>query len=207
MGNLATMAAPTTNTKRRTVHCSKHAFAPIASFGPKNAVAPNVTLPAQRHQSSLGRAGLASESPFTGDDPVNGVDPMGLYPGEGWVHKALDVVAVPVYALYYGSYRAGKAINDVGCSLGTVGCVISHAVVAVTPTPVFGLPIPVLEATGLAGDAALDWIKNKTTGNGESVFDEDVYGSILPRGWGGPTTWLPGLSKNPCGNINIDFEW
>jgi hypothetical protein len=78
MGNLATMSAPTTNTKRRTVHCSKHAFAPIASFRPKNAVAPSAALPAQRHQSNLGRAGLASESPFTGDDPVNAIDPNGL---------------------------------------------------------------------------------------------------------------------------------
>jgi hypothetical protein len=78
MGELATMAAPSTNTKRRTVHCSKHAFAPIASFRPKNAVAPSITLPAQRHQSSLSRAGLASESPFTGDDPVNAIDPNGL---------------------------------------------------------------------------------------------------------------------------------
>jgi hypothetical protein len=78
MGELATMSAPTTNTKRRTVHCSKHAFAPIASFRPKNAVVPSVTLPVQRHQSGLGRAGLASESPFTGDDPVNATDPLGL---------------------------------------------------------------------------------------------------------------------------------
>ena len=77
MGELATMAVPTTNTKRRTVHCSKHAFAPIASFHPKNAVAPNVTLPVQRHQSTLGRAGLASESLVTGDDPLNATDPLG----------------------------------------------------------------------------------------------------------------------------------
>jgi hypothetical protein len=87
MGELATMAAPSTNTKRRTVHCSKHAFAPIASFRPKNAVAPSITLPAQRHQSSLSRAGLASESPFTGDDPVNGVDPLGLFWGQGTLDK------------------------------------------------------------------------------------------------------------------------
>ena len=80
MGELATMAVPTTNTKRRTVHCSKHAFAPIASFRPKNAVAPNVTLPVQRHQTCLRRAGLASESLVTGDDPLNATDPLGLIP-------------------------------------------------------------------------------------------------------------------------------
>jgi len=81
MGELATMAVPTTNTKRRTVHCSKHAFAPIASFRPKNAVAPNVTLPVQRHQTCLRRAGLASESLVTGDDPLNATDPLGLAKG------------------------------------------------------------------------------------------------------------------------------
>lgn len=70
-----------------------------------------------------------------------------------------------------------------------------------------GTPIPELEASGLAGDVTLDWIKNKVTGNGESIYDEDIYGSIFPRGWGGPTVWLPGLSKNSCGQVNIDFEW
>jgi hypothetical protein len=110
MGELATMAAPSTNTKRRTVHCSKHAFAPIASFRPKNAVAPSITLPAQRHQSSLSRAGLASESPFTGDDPVNGVDPLGLFcilgtnPGGGC----------------RGASEVKSAVNTVGKAVNTV---------------------------------------------------------------------------------------
>jgi hypothetical protein len=81
MGELVTMAAPSTNTKRRTVHCSKHAFAPIASFHPKNAVAPRVTLPVQRHQTCLRRMGPASESLVTGDDPLNATDPLGLVKG------------------------------------------------------------------------------------------------------------------------------
>ena len=72
------MTAPRTSTKRRAVHCSKHAFAPISSFRPKNSVSSSITLPAQRHQSGLGRAGLASESAFTEDDPVNQTDPLGL---------------------------------------------------------------------------------------------------------------------------------
>jgi RHS repeat-associated protein len=145
-----------------------------------------------------------TESPYgyAGDDPVNGGDPSGLWPGEGLWHDVLDVVAVPVYATYYGSYEAAKAINDVGCSLGGVGCAVSHILVATTS-------LPMLEASGLAGDAALDWLKNKTTGNGESVFDEDICGGILPRfiDNGGPKTWLPGLSKNQNGSIHVDFEW
>jgi len=147
---------------------------------------------------------------YAGDDPVNAGDPIGLYPGEGLVHKALDVVAVPVYALYYGSYKVGQSLNKVGCSLGAVGCAVSHVVVAVSPTPVFGLPLPALELLGLSGDAALDLIKNQTTGNSESAFDEDVSGGLLPRfiDGGGPKVWLPGLSQNPCsGAIHIDLAW
>jgi RHS repeat-associated protein len=137
---------------------------------------------------------------YAGDDPVNDVDPTGLYWGESLVHKALNIVAVPVYAQYYFAYEAAKAVNDFGCSFGSVGCATTHALIAVTP-------IPELEVFGLGGDITLDWVKNKVTGNGESIYDEDIYGSILPRGWGGPTVWLPGLSKNSCGQVNIDFEW
>lgn len=137
---------------------------------------------------------------YAGDDPVNNSDPSGLYWGESLVHQALNIVAVPVYAEYYFPFEAAKAVNDFGCSLGSVGCAASHVLIA-------GTPIPELEASGLAGDVTLDWIKNKVTGNGESIYDEDIYGSIFPRGWGGPTVWLPGLSKNSCGQVNIDFEW
>lgn len=147
---------------------------------------------------ALAKTGAAYS--YGGDNPINNTDPTGLYWGEGLVHQALNIVAVPVYGVYYGAYEAGRGINAVGCSLGSVGCQLSHDVVAVTP-------IPLAEASGLAGDAGLDWLKNKTTDNGESIYDEDINGSVLPRGLGGPTTWLPGLSKNPCGSIHIDFEW
>ncbi len=80
------MAEPTTTTTRRVAHCSKHAFAPSASFRPRNGMTGDVTLPAQRHQTGLCRAGLASDSPEAGDDPVNQTDPSGLVPsGEGEV--------------------------------------------------------------------------------------------------------------------------
>ena len=138
MGNLPTMAAPTTNTKHRTVHCSKHAFAPIASFRPKNAVAPNVTLPVQRHQSGLGRAGLASESPFTGDDPVNGTDPLGLF--------------------CLGLCTFTNAAKDVGHAAGDVGhFVVTHPKVAI------GIGLGVLAvATGGLGLAAAAGVEGIT---------------------------------------------
>ena len=137
---------------------------------------------------------------YAGDNPVNNTDPTGLYWGEGLVHQALNIVAVPVYGVYYGAYETGRGINAVGCSLGSIACGLTHGAVALTP-------IPAAEAAGLGGDAGLDWLKNKTTDNGESIYDEDINGSVLPRGLGGPTTWLPGLSKNRCGSIHIDFEW
>jgi hypothetical protein len=70
------MAEPTTTT-RRPAHCSKHAFAPRRQFRPRNGVVGNVTLPAQRHQTGLTQAELASGSSVAGDDPVNNSDPTG----------------------------------------------------------------------------------------------------------------------------------
>jgi hypothetical protein len=112
------------------------------------------------------------------------------------------VIAVPPYAAYYAAYEGAKAINDVGCSLGSVGCVAAHAVVALTP-------LPEIEFVGLENDVALDWIKGLTV-NHESIFDEDIEGGIFPRfiDHGGPVVFLPGLSRNTCtGAIHIDFEW
>ncbi len=73
------MAEPTTTTTRRAAHCSKHAFAPSASFRPRNGISGNVTLPAQRHQTGLYRAGLASDSPEADDDPIDRTDKSGLW--------------------------------------------------------------------------------------------------------------------------------
>ncbi|MGD1012071.1 MAG: hypothetical protein ABR925_06020 [Acidimicrobiales bacterium] len=108
---------------------------------------------------------------------------------------------MPVYGEYFLAYRAAKEVNDVGCSFGRAMCVAAHLAVAS-----YGLPG--LEASGLAGDAALDWLKNKTTGNHESIYDEDLRGGVLPRfiDHGGPKTWLPGLSRKND-RIHVDFEW
>ena len=69
--------AEATTTTRQPARCQKHAFAPRDSWRPKNDVTPDVTLPAHRHQTCLGRARLASETTETGDDPVNESDPTG----------------------------------------------------------------------------------------------------------------------------------
>jgi hypothetical protein len=155
---------------------------------------------------------------------LNATDPLGLsWYNPSWAHKALhkivkvvkkithskvvhdvlDVVAVPPYAAYYAAYNTAKAINVAGCSLGKVGCAASHILVAATP-------LPAVEALGLGGDIALDYAKNKVTGNGESIFDEGQPGGILPRfiAGGGPSIYLPGLGRNPTtGATSLDFEW
>jgi hypothetical protein len=118
MGDLATMAASTTHTKRRTVHCSKHAFAPIASFRPQNAVAPRVTLPAQRHQNCHGRAGLASESSFVGDDPVNGTDPTGLFSIGQVAQAAGEAGLTGLAGGAAGGCVVGLIAGPPGCGLG-----------------------------------------------------------------------------------------
>ncbi len=87
------MAEPTTTTTRRAAHCSKHAFAPSASFRRRNGISGNVTLPAQRHQTGFCRAELASDSPEAGGDPVNQSDPTGLWT-EGYCVQAGGSVAV-----------------------------------------------------------------------------------------------------------------
>ena len=60
MGDLVTMAEPTTTTTRQAVRCRKHAFAHSASFRPRGETVGNVTLPAQGHKIGSQSAELAS---------------------------------------------------------------------------------------------------------------------------------------------------
>jgi hypothetical protein len=104
------MAEPTTST-RRPVRCSKHAFAPPVSFRPRNDVTRNVTLPAHRHQTCLGRARLASESPVAGDDPVNETDPSGYFPGVSLLERV-------GHDIEHGADDAGQWSKDAGEGIG-----------------------------------------------------------------------------------------
>ena len=110
-------------------------------------------------------------------------------------HDALDVAATAPYAVYYASYQAARGINWVGSKLGVPGSVISHIV---------ALPFTIPEATGLALDAGIDWIKGHTVNN-ESVCDEGIRGGILPRFilGGGPKVYLPGIHADG----STDFQW
>lgn len=114
------MAEPTTTT-RRPARCSKDAFAPRASWRPKNDIARRVALRAHRHQSCLGRTRLASETAGAGDDPVNNSDPTGQFAnichGLLWIGWA----ASPLLCAIGGAvqtlpgptlYRFGQAYED-----------------------------------------------------------------------------------------------
>ena len=154
---------------------------------------------------------------YANDDPLDNLDPSGLFcilghsangscNGSGLLndtknasqtalHYALDVVAVPPYAMYYASYELGYGVNYIGSKFGIPGSIISHIIVA---------PLVLPEGIGLGEDALLDYIKGHTVNN-ESICDEGVVGGILPRFilGGGPKTYLPGIHSNG----SIDFEY
>jgi RHS repeat-associated protein len=138
---------------------------------------------------------------FTNDDPLNSSDPTGLWPGEGLLHKGLDVLAVVPYAVYFVAYQTGRGINAVGCHFGSIGCAASKSLVLMTG-------IPEAQIVGLFGDVVIDAVKGKTV-NHESIFDENIKGGILPRfiDGGGPKIELPGISKTKQGKIIIKIEW
>jgi RHS repeat-associated protein len=155
---------------------------------------------------------------YAHDNPLNEADFTGL--GCGWtspwdcassaanavantgktvLHAGLDVVATIPYGIYYVNYQEARGVNWVGDHLGAPGHYISRTV-----STVF---VPG-EAFGLAGDAAIDWIKGHTVNN-ESICDEGMRGYInpfhqwLPGPLKGPQVYLPGIHPNG----DIDFEW
>jgi RHS repeat-associated protein len=136
---------------------------------------------------------------YSYDDPLTYTDPLGLWPGEGLVRGAIDVIAVGPYTAYYLSYEAGRAINHVGEQLGPGGSVLSHVVAA---------PLLVPQLEGLTVDGSIDALKGQLFG-GESICDEGVRGSInplhsfLPSWLQGPNVYLPGI--HPDGSV--DTEW
>jgi RHS repeat-associated protein len=143
---------------------------------------------------------------YATDNPLNYSDPSGLSvlgtlesAGEAVVHAGLDVAALPPYAVYYGSYELAHGINSLGKEFGLPGEVVSHLA---------ALPLTVLEALGLSGDALIDLIKSQTVNN-ESICDEGKVGYInplhgyVPEPLKGPEAYLPGIHENG----EIDFEW
>jgi RHS repeat-associated protein len=73
---------------------------------------------------------------YAGDDPVNGVDPSGLFP----CHSFWGCVEVAPYGVYFGAHEAYK-----------------HSVIA---RALFGPGLVAAEAAGLGGDALVDVIEH-----------------------------------------------
>jgi hypothetical protein len=147
MGDWVTMAEPTTTTTRRIARCSKHAFAPSASFRPRNGGTGNVTLPGERHQTGLCRAGLASDSPEAGDDPVNETDPLGLW---GWNPISDVSQAAGDVGHYVVTHKKGIEVG-VGIGLGVlaagtgVGALVEGSVLLASVSVAAGLGASALD--------------------------------------------------------------
>jgi RHS repeat-associated protein len=106
---------------------------------------------------------------YANDNPLNLSDPSGLSVlgslesvGEGVLHAGINVVAVGPYAVYYGGHELARGINQLGEEFGLPGEVIAH---------LNSLSLVQLQALGLAGDAAIDALKNQLFGH-ESICDE-----------------------------------
>lgn len=72
--------------------------------------------------------------------------------GGSVLHAGIDMVAVPSYAVYYGSHELARGSNSVGEEFGLPGEAISH---------LGALSLVERQALGLAGDAAVDAPKNQ----------------------------------------------
>jgi RHS repeat-associated protein len=157
--------------------------------------------PATAQFLSVDPAVAITQTPYgyARENPLNHGDPTGLISLEGIVHVGLDLVAVPPYAIYYGSHELARGINYLGKQFGLPGEVIAH---------LESLPLAQLQALGLAGDASIDALKKFILGH-ESICDEGpgstVYVNPLHQ-WilGGPIVKnAPGIAENG----NIEIEW
>jgi hypothetical protein len=138
-----------------------------------------------------------------GDDPVDGLDPLGLKPwydrlenaGGALLNKlrtpsqynplydVVNTVAILPYGAYYFSYRT---LSSVG-SIPVVGK-------ALTFTPFF-VGLYATEYLGLKTDEGIDIFKNSVFCNGESAADEG--GPIYPTSiHAGPEIYGPGVHPN-----------
>lgn len=115
---------------------------------------------------------------------------------------ALDIAALGPYAEYYAAYQIAREINRLGAKGGRVGSLASHIIV---------LPLAKVQEEGLLGDVLIDLLKKEPKG----IRDEGVRGPINPLHSfrfipspirGGPSIYLPGLSKRKHGT-HVDLEW
>jgi RHS repeat-associated protein len=106
---------------------------------------------------------------YTGDDPVNETDSMGLV-ASSWWRDIVDVPQDAAYLEYWGSYEAIKAVNGLANYCGPVSAVCSAATHSLTS------PLVPFEAIGLGEDALSNLAKGETIWQ-EGVQDQPLFGN------------------------------
>jgi len=145
---------------------------------------------------------------YAGQDPINGYDLDGTFPGSGLLKKAkkvlgkakeasLEVIQEAPYAAYYTSYQALEVFQN------RAGDIASKTLLPAAAARAF---LVQTEAIGFAGNAAIDKAR------GKSMYDDARKDSILPnviaKHWN-PSwlqTYLPGGGTRPNGSHFIDFR-
>jgi RHS repeat-associated protein len=194
-------------------------------------------LRARYYDPAVGR--LLSQDPlpflqrygYVGSNPVRYIDPLGLDCSVSpldWGDCAGDVVegardvggaaidtaAIIPYGIYYVGYEGLRLVNEtepVELPPGLEPTIVKAGLFE-------------MEVEGLAGDVALDWLKDQLVKKSKAgIWDEGYEGSICPNpvekslSWVGiqcPRTYLPGLHKDPDpsgkeGKFRkvIDWQW
>jgi hypothetical protein len=170
--------------------------------------------PATAQFLSVDGAQAVTRAPYIygNDNPANASDPTGLWSpigtldklgeiGEGVAHAGIDVVAVVPYGVYYGAHEAARGMNQLGEQFGLPGEVVSHLA---------SLSLVELQAVGLAGDAAIDVVKNQLFGH-ESICDEgrgslvhvNPLHSYVPVPGEPVIRNAPGIGRNGT----VEIEW
>ena len=146
------------------------------------------------------------------DDPLDVTDLSGLdscYPfvcipnplsglpraGKVVAHFVIDAATDPLYLSYWGAYSAASKINELGCRLGSAGCVAAH---------VIAWPLVQTEVEGLTGDALGDYLKSlflKYPG----ICDEDIPNQYVLGSQAGPVVRRLGAAFGQSWNWRTSF--
>jgi len=200
-------------TTRRPAHCSKHAYAPSAPSRPRNGLTGDVTLPAQRHQTCLGRAGLASESPVAGDDPVNDGDPSGLIsagaicseygPHSSQCSGAEQVSAQVTRSENANQVGANKPIIDIA---GPVGVFLKHNFGTIAQIAAGGACIVVTVGTCVVLIAGATVFKLVQLGVNGQLTADNAVGTVALGGAEVATAGIGGIFEYLGGGAGDEFE-